>query len=99
MVPIGPKNNQATNSTGAQQRDRETNPKTPKFHVVLKGKIDAQWDTDDIIGTNDRKSDMSVLEWEFGGDLHKVKNRTGCLSALCAQNASHNGGQPIHELE
>jgi len=54
-IPIGPKNNQATDGTGAQQCDRETNPKTPKFHVVLKSKVDAQWNTDDIIGTNDRE--------------------------------------------
>ena len=42
---------------------------------------------------------MSVLEYGFGGNLHKIKEGTGCLSALCAQNASDNCGQPIHYLE
>jgi len=57
-IPVGPKDNQATNDTGTHQSDGETNPETPQFHVVLKSKVDAQWDTNDIIGTNGREYRM-----------------------------------------
>jgi len=47
MIPIGPKNDQATNNA---DEHRETNPKTPKFHILFKGKVDTYWGTDDIEG-------------------------------------------------
>ena len=39
------------------------------------------------------------LEWRFGEDLHKIKEGTGCLSTLHAQNTADNGTHPIHKLE
>lgn len=83
-VPIRSKDNQATDTTGEHQSDRETNPESPELHILPKGKVDAHRDTNDIIGTNEGKHRMSVLESGFGEGLHEVKEGAGCLSALCA---------------
>lgn len=99
VVPISPKDNQATDNAREHQRNREAYPETPKFHILFKGEVDAHWDTDDIIGTNSREYRMSVSEWGFGEYLHEVKKGTGSLSTLRAQDTRDNGGQPIHELE
>jgi len=59
VVPVGPSDNKATNDTGGHQSDRETNPETPKFHILLKGEVDARWNTKDVIGANNGGHQMS----------------------------------------
>ena len=51
VVPIGPEDNQTTNDAGGQQSNRETNPKTPEFHILFEGEIDPYRDSKSVIRT------------------------------------------------
>ena len=60
-VPIGPKDDQTADDAGQDQSDGETDPKTPKFHILFEGEVDARWNADNIIGTKTRKFACEIV--------------------------------------
>ena len=83
VIPIGPKDHQATDDAARGQRDREADPETREPHVLLKGEIDTHRETNNVIRADSKRClAVSVLESGFGVDSHKIKNGTGPLSSL-----------------
>lgn len=50
IIPIGSEDGQAANDAVEHQGDREANPEARELHMLRKCEVDAQRDTEDIIG-------------------------------------------------